>query len=170
MRHWALLLLAFLFSSTLYAQYPRATRNLWTRPQVHVRVGDFMVSFTIRDINKALRLLRMYGDSTYAADYKLDTAKDYFYEVHEGEREEYHDELHKMLKEFAGTYLLTEGWALVQDARLRPMPEITVDVGFNALGAETLRINFYDPKSKKLLYSGSMPAALYKIDLGIDDW
>lgn len=163
------LLVLFLFCGRLWAQYPLKMRNLWTRPQVHIIFGDYRVSFAIRDINKTLRLIRQQGDTLVPKQFWLDTAGNYTWELYGGTRMQYNAPEQAFIQNVVGVYLLTAGMALVEDRKLKRLEEIIVDVRYTSLNGDELFVDFFDPKTKKMLFSGKMPAAIYKMDMGIDD-
>ncbi len=162
-------MLALLLSGALYAQYPVKMRNLWTRPQVHVLFNGYRVSFAIRDINKTLALLRSAGDDSHPSYCALDTSKDFSYELYEGTRTEYKEQMESLLQNVVGPFLITAGRAVVQDSRNRVLQEVITDIKYEGTGEQNVYVNFFDPKTKKMLFAGIMSLAIYKMDLGIDD-
>ena len=169
MKKYVFFLLAMVLSTTLYAQHITKIRNLWTRPQVHVFFEGYRVSFAIRDINKALALLRQTGDSTQISVCKLDTAGDYNYGLMPGTHTEYRDAMEPFLQDLIGPFLLTAGRAVVERGKNKFLKEIIVDVQSTGIGGETVFVEFFDPANKKRIFSGMMPRVLYGMDLGIDD-
>ena len=162
------LFLFLLLSGYLHAQQPIPIRNLWARPQVHVVFGEYTVSFTIRDINKALQLLRDNGQ-VFATPYcGLDTSKNYYFELYPGSHAEYKDTMQPLLQNQVAAFLLSAGRAEVMKNK-KPLGTIIMDLGEADLGEPSVFVSFFDPKSKTMLFSGKMPVCLYKKDIGIDD-
>ncbi len=156
------------------AQHPQKMRNLWTTPQVHVFFGEYRVSFAIRDINKTLALLRQNGDSLHAANCGLDTNGNYSYELYPGEHTQYRSATEPLLQNVVGCYLLTAGMAQVEckknKRKIKQLKEVLVDMKYTSLGGDSVFVDFFDPETNKMLFSGQMPLILYKADIGIDDW
>lgn len=151
-------------------QYPQKLRNLWTRPQVHVLFGNYRVSFAIRDINKALMLLRREGDSTYVRSCLLDTALNYTYEMQAGVNTEYRQPAEVLIQNVVGPYLLSAGMAEVENRKLKKLERVLVDVNRSEMGLDIFTVDFYDPDTNEMIFSGEMPKVLYRLDIGIDDW
>lgn len=169
MKKLLFLVVLFLYNGASKGQYPLKMRNLWTRPQVHIIFGDYRVSFAIRDINKALRLIREQGDTLQPKKFWLDTAGNYTWELYSGTRMQYNSPEQAFIQNVVGAYLLSSGMALVENRKLKRLEEIVVDVRYTALGGDELFVDFFDPKTNQMLFSGKMPAAIYKMDMGIDD-
>ena len=159
---------AIMTANIALAQHAVTIRNLWMRPQVHVIFGEYNISFTIRDINKALRLLQETGDKFTTASCGLDSSKDYYYELFPGSHAEYHDTMQPILQNKIGVFLLSAGRAVVE-RRHKALQEIIMDMGILGEGEPTIFVSFFDPKTKTMLFSGQMPVAMYHNDLGIDD-
>ena len=77
MKKLLLLSVAFVFYSQVFGQRTVEMRNLWAQPRVHVLFQGYTISYTIKDINKAIGIMAQMGDSTYGVTSKLDTGKDY---------------------------------------------------------------------------------------------
>jgi hypothetical protein len=150
------------------AQRTMRLRNLWTKPQVHVLFEGYTVSFTIKDINKALELLSETGDTTFGTTSRLDTAKEHFLELYRGTRQEYRNRLQPLMQRGVGPFLLTAGRAYIENTKHKKVTDIIVDIQPIIPGTDQVMILFYDPKTKSLLFSGMMQADMYKKDLGID--
>lgn len=150
------------------AQHPIPMHNLWARPQVHVVFGEYKVSFTIKDINKALMLLRQTSDSLQVTECGLDTAKDYYYELFPGSHTQYKTAMEPLLQNLVGPFLLSAGHALVE-RKHKPLKEVIMDTGQVGIGETDIFISFFDPKNRTMLFSGKMNIDMYKKDLGIDD-
>lgn len=167
-------LFLFLLPGFTPAQHPQKMRNLWTTPQVHVFFGEYKVSFAIRDINKALALLRQNGDSTHTAICGLDTAINYTFELYPGDRTQYRNATEPLLQNVVGCYLLSVGMAEVEckknKRKIKHLEEVLVDVKTTAPEGNIMLVDFFDPETNKMLFSGQMPVILYKADIGIDDW
>ncbi len=152
-----------------HAQHTVKLRNLWSRPQVHVVFNEYVISFTVRDINKALKIMRESLDSNQSPTCGLDTAGNYFYELLPGVRTEYHHTMQPVLQNMVGPFLLNNGHALVENKKHKVLKEITVDIGQPASGGLEMYATFYDPKTRTMLFSGKLNVDMYKKDLGIDD-
>ncbi len=162
-------MLALLPSGMLYAQHPVTLRNLWARPQVHVVFNEYILSFKIRDIDKALGFLREIGDSTYPATCGLDTAKDFAYELYPGQHTEFRYPMQPLLQNGVGAFLLTAGHAVVINKKKKALSEIIVDIDPPESGDTATLVTCYDPKTNKMIFQGKMSMDIYKRDLGIDD-
>ncbi len=145
-------------------------RNLWAKPQVHILYNNYTLSFTIRDINRALQLLNEAGDSTYGTVSRLDTTKSYTIELLGDARTLYHNELQIMLQNAIATYLLTAKRALITNPKNKTISSIELDISTPETGENFIYLNVYDPKTKAKIYTGKMPVYLYDMDLGIDYW
>src|SRR5579872_6187925 len=88
----------FILALSAYAQKDIQIRNLWAEPEVHVLFNEYKISFTIRDINRALELLAENGITTYGNTSGLDTTKQYAVELYAGYRQELHNELEPMIQ------------------------------------------------------------------------
>ena len=168
MKSIALLLPAIIFSCTLFGQRTVKIRNLWARPQVHVMFQGYTLSFSVKDIDKALSLLAGTGDSTYGIASGLDTAKDFALELYDGTRTQYRTGLQPLMQQCAGTFLLLAGHAYITNSRHKALTEITADITEVRSETGEAFVNFYDPKNNKLIFSGKMPVELYNQDLGIE--
>lgn len=171
MRVLLVITLMFLFPVPDLAQRTQKMRNLWTKAQVHIIFGQYRVSYAVRDINKALALLRQGEDSAlYPQHCWLDTAKNYTYELQAGTRLQYRDGMEPVLQQLVGAYLLTVGMAEVEDSRLKKLPDIIVDIRYTGLSGEKIFADFYDPANKAMIFSGEIPAELYNKEFPLDDW
>jgi hypothetical protein len=168
LKYLSLLFSAFTLAFPSFAQRDVQMKNLWTRPQVHVLFQGYTLSFTIKDINKAMELLRATGDSTFKSSCALDTAGDYVVELYPGLRQEYHSELQRLLQKGVGAFLLTSGHAYIETSRHKILHGITTDIHPLVPGVEITVVKFYDPRTNTMLFDGIMPANLYNQDLGID--
>lgn len=162
------LLTVFFLSYSSFAQRAIPMRNIWTRPQVHVLFEGYTISFTIKDINRALVLLAETGDTTFGRISGLDTAKDYFCELYSGTRMEYHSELQNLIQNGVGAFLLTAGHAYIENPKHKQMQAILADINVFPNGVDHAFIVFYDPRNNKRLFTGRMAANMYNKDLGID--
>ncbi len=117
MKSISLLLAAFFLSCFTVPQHTVQIRNLWEKPQVHVLFEGYTISFTIKDINKALQLLAETGDSTYGLESPFDTNKNYNFELYPGTRMEYHTQVQPMLQNGVGAFLLTAGHAEIRNEK-----------------------------------------------------
>ena len=168
MKRVTLVLLTLLLSCSAFGQRTVPLRNLWTRPQVHVWFEGYKLSFSIKDIDRALELLAETGDTTYGLTSGLDTASNYTVELMSGTKMEYRNDLQHMLQNNIGTFLLTAGHAEIMNARHKRLTDIIMDIQPLHDGDDMAYIVFYDPKSKKILFTGRMAADMYKKDLGIE--
>jgi hypothetical protein len=168
MKSISLFLLAFILYSAAFAQRTIQMRSLWTPPQVHVLFQGYTVSFTIKDINRALDLLAETGDSTYELSRGMDAGKKYFAELHPGLRMEYHNSLQPLLQNGVGAFLLLAGHAYIENQKHKKVTEIIADIQPLVEGTDMVNILFYDPRTKRLLFSGDMAANMYNKDLGIE--
>lgn len=157
----------FLFSFPAFAQRPVQMRNLWAKPRVHVLFQGYTISYTVKDINKALALLVGTGVSAYGNTSKLDTGKDYFIELFPSLDMEYHNALQPLIQNGVGAFLLTAGHALVENKKHKICKEIIEDISTDR-NTDNALITFYDPKTKKMIFFGKMNVNMYNKDLGID--
>ncbi len=170
LKQHCLIALLLLSTSQGVAQHSVHIRNLWMRPQVHIAFNGYVVSFTIRDIDKTLLLLgKLNGDTTLAQSCGLDTAGSYFYELLPGTRLQYHNPLQPVLQNLVGPYLLEKGLAIVENPKHKLLTDITADATQATLPSFPMFLNFYDPKTHALLFSGEIPPNLYQKDIGLDD-
>ncbi len=168
MKRITLFLTAFIISCSAVAQHPVELKNLWTRPQVHVLFQGYVVSITIKDIDKALSLLSETGYNPYGKTCGLDTAGDYIIELLPGTRSEYKNTLQPLIQNGVGAFLLTVGHAYIENERHKRLKEILVDRLTLGEGTNETYINFYDPANNKKLFCGKMAPAMEGRDLGID--
>lgn len=168
MKSILLVLLIFTVSLSSIAQHSVQMRNLWMEPQVHVLFEGYTISFTIKDINRALELLSETGDTTFGAISGLDTAGNYNVELYRGLHQEYHNKLQPLLQKGVGAFLLTAGHAYIENARRKKVPAIITDIQPLIEGVDVTTIKFYDPANNKLIFEGTMDAGMYNKDLGID--
>jgi len=168
MKHLLLLFIGFTLSARVFAQRTIQLRTMWGRPQVHVLFEGYVVSFRIKDINKALLLLNETGDHTYGTSCGLDTAGDYLIELYPGLKMEYLNPLQPLIQKAVGAFLLGSGHAYVQNKKKRQLKTITNDMEPIVGGERETVIKFYDPKSGKILFYGVLPADMYTKDIGLD--
>ncbi len=168
MKHLSLLFAAFLVSYTILAQRPVQMRTMWQRPQVHVLFNGYTISFTIKDINKALVLLYETGDHTYGTSCGLDTAGDYVIELYAGMRMEYRNPQQRMMQQGIGAFLLGTGHALVQNKKHKKVMSVNKDIEPLIEGQTGTVYKFYDPQNGMLFFYGVMPADMYTKDIGLD--
>jgi hypothetical protein len=164
-----ILLLALLPTGITVAQQTIAIRNLWTRPQVHVQFNGYTLSFSVKDIDKTLGLLRAMGDSSHYAHCGLDTAKNYYCELYPGNHTQYRDEVQPLMQNVVGCFLLSAGHAVVQNKKHKLLKEIIVDIEPLEIGDILTLVTVYDPETKTIIFQGKMHPDLYRKDLGIDD-
>ena len=168
MKSISLLLLTFILSYSTFAQYNVQLRNLWAKPQVHVLFGSYTISFTIKDINKALVLIAETGDSTHPLTSGLDEAVTYTTELYPDSRMEYHIVLQPLLQNAVGAFLLTAGHAEIKKGKRKKLKEITIIIEDITPGEADVEVKVYDPANKKLIFMGRMRSDMYNKDLGID--
>ena len=169
MKRIALLVwLLILCACSAHAQRTIALRNLWCQPQVHVQSGSYTISFSIKDINRALELLAETGDSTFGTTSGLDTAKAYSTELFPGNRVQYQNKLQPLLQQGVGAYLLSAGKAIVENDRGKKLAEVKMDIQPIVDGGDQRYFIFYDTRNNKILFSGYMNTDLYGKDMGLD--
>ena len=168
MKRLSLFFIVFLLSYSVFAQRTIQMRNIWTRPQVHVLFEGYTLSFTIRDIDRALLLLAETGDTSFGLVSGLDTGKDYYCELYSGTRMEYRNPMQNLLQNGVGAFLLTAGRAYIENPKHRHIQAVTADLNVFPGGVEHAFILFYDPKNNKRLFTGQMAANMYNKDVGID--
>jgi len=168
MKRAFLLLFAFIISTQLFAQHTIQMHTLWVRPRVHVLFNGYTISFTIKDINKALALLSETGDTTFGSTSGLDTAIDHAIELYPGTRMEYHNKLEPVIQNGVGAFLISSGHAFIQNKKHKPVKAVIMDIQALQGGVDDAYILFYDPKNNTMLFSGKMNADMYHKDLGID--
>ena len=154
MKSIGLLLFAFILSSYTFAQRTIPMRNVWARPQVHVLFEGYTLSFTIKDINRALALLTETGDTSFGIVSGLDTAKDYFCELYSGTRMEYRSVLQNLIQNGVGAFLLTSGHAYIENPKHKPVRSVTADINVFPGGVDHAFIIFNDPRNNKRLFTG----------------
>lgn len=162
------LLAALIFANSLFAQRTINMRNLWAKPEVHVLFQGYTLSFTIKDIDKALSLLVGTGDTTFGTSSRLVPGQKYSVELFPGSKTQYRNALQYLLQNQVATFLLTAAKAEVRNPRNKKVPEIIMDIQPTTDGVNEMYILFYDPRNNKLLYSGKMSPDMYKKDLGLD--
>ena len=168
MKSIVLLLATFFLSVSAFAQHTVKIRNLWAKPQVHIYFEQYTVSFTIKDINRALVLLAETGDSTtYGLNAHLDEHKEYYIDLFRGNTE-YHNNLQPMMQHDIAAFLLTAGHAVIKRKRHRPLKEIIVDVSIPSVGENDVLVRVFDPKNNKTVFQGRMKVDMYNKDLGIE--
>lgn len=168
MKSISLFLSAFMFSYCALAQHTVPLKNLWADPEVHVLFEGYTVSFTVKDINRALVLLAETGDTTFGLNSHLETGKNYAIELQRGTRMEYHTALQPLIQNGVGVFLLTAGHAYIENSRHRKVKEMTMEIQPMAEGTNDVYIFFYDPRTNKMVFSGKMAVDMYKKDLGIE--
>lgn len=168
MKRFLLCAVAILLSVGVWAQRSVKLIHLWEKPTVHVWFEGYLISFRVSDVNKALQLLAESGDSAYAHYEPLDTAGEFHAELYSGLKTEYKNTLQPLLQTVVGPFLLMSGRAEVTNPRRKKLDEVIADVMPVKQDAFVTYINFFDPKNKHLLFSGTMPMALYNKDLGLN--
>ncbi len=166
MRRILLFAATLIISCSLHAQRTIKLNNLWEKPQVHALFQGYTISFKIKDIDRALILLAETGDTSFGLSSGLYNTGKYHVELYPGFRTEYKNPLQPLLQRGVGPFLLLAGQARIVSPRHKKLKEIIADI--QPVDDSLAYINFYDPRNKKLLFSGSMPLDMYKKDLGID--
>lgn len=164
-------MLVFFSSGVCFAQKEIKIRNLWIRPQVHVKFNEYTLSFSIRDINRALELLNEMDVYDYGTHIDLDTTGNYQIELLDDNHTQYKDALQPLIQNGVGVFLLTKGLTVVKNStqkRAHPLKTILMDYEDIAEGSDVVFMHFYDPATHKLLFSGKMKVDLYNKDMGID--
>ena len=161
-------LLTIIFTTHLWAQKTIELKNLWARPQVHIKFNGYVLSFTIRDLNRALELLNETGDYSYGTKCNLDTSVNYTTELYNGTAMEYKDPVQPLIQNGVGGFLFTKGKVEIEDHNHKHLKTIELSMEGTDYGASFVFIQVYDPKTKKLLFSGKMATAMYNLDMGID--
>lgn len=168
MKKMLLLLVALVLHYAAPAQRNVPLRTLWTRPQVHVLFGGYTLSFTIKDIDKALELLSQTGNHTYGSSCGLDTAGNYYIELYAGNKTQYRNRMQEVMQKAVGAFLLTAGRAYIVNAKRRNVPVIISDIQPVIKDMDHAFVSFYDPKKNNMLFYGDLPVVMYKMDLGLD--
>lgn len=164
-----LFLAACVLSFFAQAQHTVQLKNLWAKPQVHVLFDGYSISFTVKDIDRAIVLLNETGDTTYGIRSGLDPSVIYKIELYPDLRMEYRSSLQALLQKGVGAFLLTAGHAEIIKGKRKKVREITVDIGELTIGENDVVVRVYDPGNKnKIIFSGRMRADMYNKDLGID--
>ncbi len=168
MKRLLLLLPLFIGSFFAHAQKNVVIRNLWADPEVHVAYQGYEVSFTIKDINKAMKLLAGTGDKTFDTASHLDPSRNYYIELYPGYRTEYHDPLQPILQLGVGAYLLYRGHAVIKNHKHKKLKNITMDMMPFRAGEHVTTVKFYDPANGQLIFNGQFADGMINADLGID--
>jgi len=142
--------------------------NLWAQPRVHVLFQGYTISYTIKDINKAIGIMAQMGDSTYGVTSKLDTGKDYYIELFPGFSTEYHSPLQPLIQLGVGAFLLTAGHAVVENPKHKIRNEILEYIDVEPNEDNNVLVTFYDTKNNRTIFFGRMKDFMYNKDLGID--
>lgn len=168
MKSTLLLVTAVTLSFTVFAQRIVKMRTMWDRPQVHVHFEGYTVSFRVQDINKALGMLYETGVKKYGTNCMLDTAGTYPLQLNRDLRLQYRSGIEPIMHKAIGAYLITAGRAYIQNRRGKRIAELEMDIQPLILETNEVFIMFYDKKTKKLVFAGSMPADMYNKDMGLD--
>lgn len=168
MKSLGFFLLLLFISCPTFAQKTTTLRNLWARPQVHVLFRGYTISFSLRDINRALELLTETGDYTYGTKCILDTGGNYAIELFEGTKTEYKNPLQPLIQNGVGAFLLTGGHAQIENTKHKQLTMVEVEIEGADNGENFAFIHVYDPKTKTLIFSGKMAVNMYNKDMGID--
>ena len=170
MKRFTLLCAFFIVAAHSFAQKNVELKNLWTDPQVHVLFLGYDLSFSVKDIDRALQLLNERGINKYGATSGLDTLKQYHLELFDGYRQEYHNALQTTMQLGVGAFLLTKGRAVIKNPGHKKLKAITIDIMPFVPGEYTTTLKCYDPKTNRLIFSGQLHKSMLNADLGIDYW
>ena len=151
-----------------YAQKTVILKNLWARPQMHIMFNGYTVSFTIRDINRALELLNETGDYSFGTTCKLDTGGNFYIELLDGTKTNYPNPLQPLIQYGVGCFLFTKGKVEVINLKHKRITSVIIDIEDVNMGENFAYIHVYDPKNQKQIFSGKMAVELYYKDMGID--
>ena len=168
MRIYSLIFLALFFPVLCFSQRTIKLCNLWAKPQVHVKFGDYYLSFKIKDINKALELMAKTGDSSFGLTSRLDESARYAIALYPGLDMEYRDRLQPLMQKGVGVFLLLAGHAEIRKGKRKVLHEIIADMRPVRNDAIYAYVNFFDPKTNAMIFSGRMNVAMYNQDLGLD--
>ena len=168
MKSISLLLTAFILSYSVFAQHTVKLRNLWAVPHVQVLFQGYTISFTVKDINRALQLLAETGDTTHGSTSGLDENVLYKMELFPDFRMQYHMNVQPLIQNVVGAFLLTAGHAEIKKGRRKKLREIMIDIAPLTVGEDFVVVQVYDPANKKLIFMGKMNPDMYNRDLGID--
>lgn len=168
MRFLLLIFLVIISKAGCFAQQTVKLCNLWAKPQVHVEFGDYYVSFKIKDIDKALSLMAATGDSSFGLTSRLDESIQYSLVLYPSLDIEYRNRLQPLMQRGVGVFLLLAGHAEVRRGRKKVLHEIVADMSKLSNDAKYTYVNFFDPKTNAIIFSGRMNTAMYNQDLGID--
>jgi hypothetical protein len=170
MKRSLLLFAVLMLSFSSFAQKTVQIRNLWAEPRVHVLFQGYTLSFTIKDINRALQLLSEQGITTYGKTPGLDTLQQYHMELYPGFRQEYRNDLQRTMQLGVGAFLLSKGRAVISNPKRKKLKSIIIDVAPFIEGEYVTTVKFYDPANDKLIFSGQLAKSMVNADLGIDYW
>ncbi len=160
--------LLLICGTSSFAQRRVAIKTLWARPQVHVLFEGYTLSFTIKDIDKALSLLAETGDTAYGDASGLDTAGNYPVELLPGTKTEYRNRLQPLMQNAVGVFLLSKGHASIQNKKHKTLSVITMNV-LPVLGETTTTyVIFTDPHTGAQIFTGKVNVAMFNKDLGIE--
>ena len=168
MKYISLLLSAFVVAFSSFAQRTIQLRTLWEPPQVHVLFQGYTLSFTIKDINRAVELLVEAGDTTFGTTSGLDTARNYVIELYPGLRQQYHSRIEFLMQKGLGAFLLDAGHAIIENPKHKKIKNIESDMKPLIPGEVVTNVKFYDPVKGFLIFEGTIETSLYNKDLGID--
>lgn len=170
MKQFLLLFAVFILPLSSFSQKTVELRNLWAQPQVHILFEGYTISFTIRDIDRALELLSERGINTYGNTSGLDTTRQHHVELYPGFRQQYRSNLQVMMQNGAGSFLLSKGRAVIRNPKRKKLKAVIMDVNPFIEGEHTTVVKFYDPANNNLLFTGQLAASIQNADLGIDHW
>jgi len=162
-------ILSVMLSFSSYAQKTITMRGMWTRPGVKVVFGDYNIFFTIHDINKAMQFLPDNEKVIFGTTSGLDTGRVYIIELLKADME-YRNSLQRLVQRGVGAFLLMSGRAAIEKKNGKKIHTIEADAGpvIDQNGSNMLSVDFYDPGTHRMIFSGWMDAALYKRDIGFD--
>ncbi len=170
MKQFLLLFAILIIPYSSFSQKTVELRNLWAQPQVHILFEGYTISFTIRDIDRALVLLSERGINTYGNTSGLDTTRQHHIELYPGFRQQYRNTLQHMVQNGVGAFLLSKGRAVIRNPKGKKLKGIIMDMNPFTEGVQSTGVKFYDPKNDQLLFTGQLAASMLNADLGIDHW
>ena len=146
---------------TSNAQQTIKMHRLWHKTEMQVVFHEYRLFFSIRDIDAAMRYLHEINPEIYDSTSHLDTNKLYAVELEERNME-YMNGMEPLMQNLVGVYLLTRGRAYIESPKGRKITEVKADIGEarDTNGMYFVPVNFYDPKTGKLLFAGNMNVGL----------
>jgi len=156
-----LLLVIISTASLCVAQQKIKLVKMWHKTQMHVIFHEYHLFFSIRDIDQTMRYLYESDPKTYDSTSGLDTNQLYQTEL-EARDMEYHNKLQPLMQKDVGVFLLLRGHAYIEDSRHKKVKNIIAHIGeaIDINGNFFVPVNFFDPKTNKLLFAGVMNVSI----------